>query len=164
VPPRYEFGSVLWYVIREALLLGLGLPFALAGTLLWLPTFFAPRLVVPLIKPEFEAIATYKLATGFFAVPLTCVAVAILAWRSFGAWTAPLAIVAALILGFIALAWHERWSRVGEDARVFLNALGDRRAVDRLAAMRHALAAEFDDVVNNLDAEPPTAGHAQTGD
>jgi 1-acyl-sn-glycerol-3-phosphate acyltransferase len=164
VPPRYEFRSVLWYVIREALLLGLVLPFALAGTLLWLPTFFAPRLVVPLIKPEFEAIATYKLATGFFAVPVTCAIVAIVAWRWLGAWTAPLAVLAALILGFTALAWHERWSRVGEDARVFLNALGDRRAVDRLASMRRALAAEFDDIVNNLDALTPPATRTQAGD
>jgi len=156
VPPRYEFGAVLRYVIRETLLLGFGLPFALAGTLLWLPAFLAPRGVVALVKPEFEAIATYKLATGFFAVPVTCmIAAGIAGWRV-APWGAALAGVGALLLGFAALAWHERWRRVREDARVFLRALRDRRAVDRMAELRAELASEFDQVLMQL-AEPPSA-------
>jgi len=151
VPRRYEFASVLRYLLRESFWLVLGLPFALAGSLVWLPAVLAPRAVLPIIRPEFEAIATYKLATGFFAVPITCLLVALAAWRIFGLWTAPVAAVVALLLGFAALAWHERWRRVREDLRVFARAMVRRRDVDRHATLRAALTAEFDQVLDLLE-------------
>jgi 1-acyl-sn-glycerol-3-phosphate acyltransferase len=157
VPARYEFASVLRYLLRESFWLLAGLPFALVGTLLWLPTFFAPRAVLPIIRPEFEAIATYKLATGFFAVPITMLIVALLSWRVFGLWSAPIAALAALLLGFAALAWHERWQRVRQDLRVFMRAMLRRRAVDRHASLRTALTAEFDQVLDLIDSSTPTA-------
>jgi 1-acyl-sn-glycerol-3-phosphate acyltransferase len=158
VPPRYEFGSVLRYVMREAFWLAIGLPFAVAGTLLWLPAYLAPRVVLPMIRPEFEAVATYKLATGIFAVPITCLLVAVAAWRLVGLWFAPLAAMGALLLGFSALAWHERWLRVREDARVFLRTFARRRDVDRHAALRAALTAEFDQILTRLESSASAAG------
>jgi 1-acyl-sn-glycerol-3-phosphate acyltransferase len=161
VPPRYPFGTVLRYVLREAVLLGAGAPFALAGSLLWLPAYLAPRAVLPIVRPEYEAVATYKLATGIFVVPITCAVAALLAWKYFGVPGAILAPVVALALGFLTLAWHERWRRVREDARVFLIALTHRRGRDRHASLRAALTAEFDDVLSHI--RDPGGSAATTG-
>jgi glycerol-3-phosphate O-acyltransferase/dihydroxyacetone phosphate acyltransferase len=147
VPPRYTFAGTLRYVIAHgALLAALALP-ALAGTLIWYPTYLAPHLTLRAVRPEFEAVATYKLATGFLAVPLTLV-LAIVAGALLAGWQG--ALIAALgvpLCGFAALAWHARWSRFREDATLFLRVLARRDHQDRLAHERARLAAEFDELV-----------------
>lgn len=161
VPPQYEPRSVIAYVVRESAALLIGLPFALAGRLLWLPAWLAPRLTVRIVRPEFEAIATYKLATGFFVVPLTLLAATIVGWRIAGPWVGLAASVTTALLGLIAIAWYERRARVSEDVRVFFRTIGKRRRADRLAALRTALVAEFDDILETLATE---SGPAQAGE
>lgn len=153
VPPHYESGAVLRYVIREALLLMLGLPFALVGAIIWLPAYWAPRLTVRLVRPEFEAIATYKLSTSFVVVPLTLAAVAAAAWWAGGPWLALVVTLVAPLLGLIAIGWRERRRRVAEDVRVFFAVLGNRKSVDRMAAHRARLVGEFDRVLEEMEAD-----------
>jgi glycerol-3-phosphate O-acyltransferase/dihydroxyacetone phosphate acyltransferase len=162
VPPRYETGPVLWYVIREALILTLGFPLALIGAIIWLPAYWAPRLTVRLVKPEFEAIATYKLSTSFLVVPLTLAVVATLTWWIGGPWLVLVGTLVAPLLGLIAIGWRERRRRVAEDARVFLSVLRNRRSVDRLAAHRRRLVGEFDRILDEMESEAdsPPAGRA----
>ena len=152
VPPRYEAGSVVRYVLRETAALLVLVPFAAAGAVLWMPAYLAPRLVLRFVKPEFEAIATYKIATGFFAVPLTCIIAAGLVWAVAGGWPALVTVLAVPLAGLAAIAWWERWRRVREDALVFLRALTRRGTVDRLAGLRSQLVTEFDRILDELPA------------
>ena len=162
VPTGYGTARVVRYVIREAAVLVIGLPFALLGAIVWAPAWWAPRLAVHLIRPEFEAIATYKLATSFVVVPLTLAFVGTLAWWIAGPWIALAAVVTATLCGLAAIAWRERRERVREDVRVFFRVLRNRRGADRLASVRASLVAEFDEILALMDAEPdPVATPAQ---
>jgi 1-acyl-sn-glycerol-3-phosphate acyltransferase len=163
VPPAYETAAVLRYAIRETLTLALLLPFAIIGAILWAPAYWAPRATVRMVRPEFEAIATYKLATSFLVVPLTLAAVGAVAWWLAGGWIALSAVVAAPLCGLAAIAWRERRNRVREDVRVFLRVLRKRGRVDRLAALRASLVAEFDDVLAAMEGDR-AAGTAQAGE
>ncbi|MGH7502546.1 MAG: 1-acyl-sn-glycerol-3-phosphate acyltransferase [Longimicrobiales bacterium] len=147
VPRSYEVFATIRYVVRESLLLLLGLPFAAAGALVWAPAFVAPRFVLRAVRPPHEAIATYKFATGFVAAPLTALLCAIAAGILAGPGVAVVAFLAAPLLGLVSIAFHERWRRVREDARVFYRALRNRRSVDRLAVVRSSLAADFDRIL-----------------
>jgi len=151
LPPRYGPGPVLRYALRELLvLLLLALP-AAAGAVIWTPAYRAPRLVIRMTKPELEVIATYKLATAFFAVPITCVVMAAIAGLALGPLAALAAALLALLTGLAAIHIYERWRRVREDVRVFLRALRSRSGPGRLAAQRTALATEFDDVLRAME-------------
>jgi 1-acyl-sn-glycerol-3-phosphate acyltransferase len=150
VPRRYQPGPTARYVLRESLALLVGLPLALVGTIIWYPTYLAPRLVLPRIATQPDTIATYKLATGFAAVPITLVAVGVLAGVTLGPWLGVAAAVAAFLLGLVAIAWHERWRRVREDTRLFLQVLRRPGLADALAERRARLAREFDAVLARM--------------
>lgn len=147
IPKRYKLGPTIWYVVREGLLLLLGAPFAALGAILWTPAYFAPRLVLRAVRPPFEAIATYKIATGFVAAPVTALVAALAAGLLAGPLAAVLVFFLVPLLGLLAIAFYERFRRVREDARVFLRAIVNRKEVDRLARLRAGLAAEFDHVM-----------------
>ena len=147
VPPRYTFRGTLRYIIAQTLLLAaVALP-ALAGSIIWYPTYIAPQLTLRLVKPEYEAVATYKLATAFIAVPLTMLLAIVAGALIDGARGALLAAVLVPACGFAALAWHDRWTRFREDAQLFFRVLSRRDHQDRLSRDRNALAAEFDELV-----------------
>lgn len=160
VPPRYEPFATARYVLRELLVLGLGLPLAALGTLLWYPTYVAPRFTLPRIKPDLDAVATYKLATGFVAALVTLLLVGTVV----GILATPLlglaAAAAAFGLGLVASAWHQRWRRVREDARLFAQVLRRPRMAHALAARRARLARDFDRVLQRMQqsAGAPAAG------
>jgi glycerol-3-phosphate O-acyltransferase/dihydroxyacetone phosphate acyltransferase len=146
VPERYGLGSVLAYGLREGFYLLVGAPAAILGTLLWYLPYLTPRLAVRLIRPEPESMATYKLATGLFAFPFVLALYVYVAWRLGGPIAALLAGLSAPILGFIALAWRERWARVREDLRLFVRAVTRPRTRERLAQYREQLVREFDSI------------------
>ena len=147
VPPRYTFRGTLRYIIAQTLLLAaVALP-ALAGSIIWYPTYIAPQLTLRLVKPEYEAVATYKLATAFIAVPITMLLAIVAGALIDGARGALLAAVLVPGCGFAALAWHDRWTRFREDAQLFFRVLSRRDHQDRLSRDRNALAAEFDELV-----------------
>ncbi len=156
VPPNYRTGDVLGYVLRQIVTIGLGLPIAALATLLWLPAWYAPRVTLAVTRPDYETIATYKLATSFFTAPLTIALCAFLAWRTAGVWAAIAALVLVPLLGLVAIAWHERWRRVREDVVVFWRALRHRRGPDRLASLRALLTAEFDALLEQIPTPPPS--------
>lgn len=152
VPPRYPLAGLVRYVVTEFLILGLGLPLAVVGAVLWYPAYVAPRIAVRRIQPEPEAVATYKLATAFVAMPLTLAALSAVGGWLGGPWLALASLLIGPALGFLALYWRERWDRVREDARLFFRVLRNPRGRDRLAAQRARLVAEFDDVLQAMDA------------
>ncbi|MEX1258235.1 MAG: 1-acyl-sn-glycerol-3-phosphate acyltransferase [Gemmatimonadota bacterium] len=153
VPRRYPRGAVVRYTISEGLMLILGLPLAVLGTILWYPVWILPRLVVPRIEMEYESVATYKFATSVFTVPATLLAVAFGGFLVWGRWGAALLPFAAMAIGLIALGWRERWGRVKEDAAVYFRLLDRPRLRERLATQRTELAREFDAVLERKGAE-----------
>ena len=151
VPSRYAFGPTAWYALRWSAVLVLGAPFAALGALLWLIPYLLPRLVVRFAQPEYESVATYKLAGGFFAFPLTLAVFVYLAWHWAGVVAALATAVLVPLLGFITLGWNAAWQRFGEDVRLFARVLLRRKAAARLAELRAELAREFDAIDGEID-------------
>jgi glycerol-3-phosphate O-acyltransferase / dihydroxyacetone phosphate acyltransferase len=153
VPSRYSFGPTAWYALRWGAVLLLGAPFAALGALIWLIPYLIPRVVVRFVKPEYESIATYKLAGGMFAFPITLAVYVYLAWHWAGAAAGVATALVAPLLGFITLGWYAAWKRFGEDVRLFTRTLFRRKTTARLAEMRGELAREFDAVDSEIDDE-----------
>jgi glycerol-3-phosphate O-acyltransferase/dihydroxyacetone phosphate acyltransferase len=153
LPERFPALGVLRYVLSHGVLLLIGLPLALLGTLVWYLPYKSPRASLGLYRPPYEAVASLKLATALLAFPLTYALYLALAWWLGGlAWS----IVAAVLLpplGLIALAWRDRWKVVREDASVFWHSV--RRSTLRrdLLARRQALVSEFDSLERRWRAE-----------
>ena len=161
VPPEYQPWAVTRYVLRNGALLALGLPFALAGALLWYPLWLVARITVALVRPEYEAVATYKLAGAVLAAPVVWLAhIALAAWLG-GPIVAAVAAVATPMLGLVALAWHGVWRRAREDASLFGALFRGARARNRIAHDRAELVRAFEEVeaqwrsaVNASSAQP----------
>lgn len=152
VPASYPAGSVLWYGLRELVYLLIGAPAALAGIVIWYLPHLATRTAVGFIKTDTESAATYKLATALFIFPLMLAVYVFVAWR-LGSGAAAIAVAISVpLLGFVALAWRERWARVREDIGLFGRTLGRRRTRDRLAHYRAGLVREFDAILAQMTA------------
>lgn len=120
-------------------LLTLGLPFAVAGSLLWAPIVRLPGFVVRLVKPELEVTATVKLGTLLAGTCAAWILGPVLGYLV-GGWT--VAAVAAVVppaCGFVAMLWMELAREVREDTAVFLRLQGrpDRR--EQFARLRSEL-------------------------
>jgi 1-acyl-sn-glycerol-3-phosphate acyltransferase len=157
VPGQYDASSVRRYALRESTYLLLAALPALLGTVLWYPPYVLPGAIAGRLKIDFESIATWKLAVGFCAFPLALALYTWLAWRLGGALAGLTTALVLPVLGFIALAWRERWTRVREDARLFLRVLSRQRATERLSLYRQTLAREFDAVQREKTATTPHA-------
>lgn len=153
VPPRYTVAGTLRYVIVQGVLLLLLAPLALIGTIIWYATYLAPHLTLRLVRPDAESVATYKLATAFLLVPLTVTLWTVVAAVVGGARLALAALVFVPLSGFAAIVWHDRWKRVRDDARLFLRVLTRRDHQSRLAEERARLTAEFDGMLDRMNAE-----------
>jgi glycerol-3-phosphate O-acyltransferase / dihydroxyacetone phosphate acyltransferase len=147
IPPRYTFGATLSYTLMEGTMLLLLAPLALIGTIVWSPAYYAPTLTLRIVRPDFEAVATYKLATGFLVVPLTTLLAVVAGALLAGSRGALLAGIGVPLLGFVTMAWYDRWNRVREDARLFFRVLLRSDHRERLARDRSSLAAEFDALI-----------------
>lgn len=146
VPPRYGAWTVLRYVLREGVILMIGLPFAIAGALLWLPLWIAPRIAVARIRPEHTAISSYKLVTGFLTAPLLWIVLVTLSAILGGPVLAIIAAAAIPLLGFAVLFWGERFLRVREDADLFMRVLRRPGLAAALEARRARLIQAFDEL------------------
>ncbi len=146
VPPRYGLWTVLKYALREVLPLLLGLPFAILGAALWIPLWIVPRYVVARVRPDYEAISTYKLVSGFFAVPLLWLLLVVLAAWQLGWGMALVAAAAVPLLGVFTLLWGEAFLRVREDADVFRRVLRRPGIAPALEARRDRLVSQFEEI------------------
>lgn len=162
VPPRYPLGTVLRYVLHEGLPLLIGFPFAALGAVVWYPVWLAPRIAVARIRPEPEAVSSYKLIVGFLTAPVLWAAVVAIAAFLWGWRGALLATLAVPLLGAITLAWGERFLRVRQDADLFFNVLRRPRLQQHLARRRAVLLGEFE-AVQSMAAEAPEAAGGRTG-
>jgi glycerol-3-phosphate O-acyltransferase / dihydroxyacetone phosphate acyltransferase len=150
VPPRYEAGGLMWYVTREVILLGAGLPLALLGLIFWYPPYALNRLIMSRLSVEETGIATYKLGLARVLMPLAWVAWVVVAWRYFGLRGALAAAVVLPVLGLILHWWSGRWEKVKQDSELFVNVLTNPGAADRLKARRTDLVQQFDQIAAEM--------------
>jgi 1-acyl-sn-glycerol-3-phosphate acyltransferase len=146
VPPAYGARGVLWYILREAVVLGVGLPLALLGLVFWYPPYALNKLIMSRLTVEETGIASYKLGLAIVLMPLAWLGWAALAWWQFGAAIAAATAVGLPVLALVLHRWSLRWQKVRQDTALFIRLLANPAARDRLAAQRLALVREFDDV------------------
>lgn len=153
VPPRYGLMPVARYIISRGLALLVGLPFMLLGVFLWGIMVPLSRGVVRLVRPEFEATATYK-AVGAIFVGLGLWALwGFLGWW-WGGWLAGSAVLLlAPLCGLLALHWIELASEVREDVGLFLRLQGRPDVRKRFARQRGELMSAFRRVEDRLRTE-----------
>ena len=143
VPRRYSFLPVARYVLVRGTLLTLGLPFALAGSLLWAPVARLPGLVVWRVKPQVEITATVKLAVllgGAFAAWILWL---VLGYLAGGVALAVVAAVLASACGFVTMLWVELALEVREDTALFLRLRGRPDLREHFAELRSELTETF---------------------
>lgn len=143
VPRRYRFLPVAKYVLARGTLLALGLPFAVAGSLLWAPVTRLPGFVVRRVNPQLEVTATVKLATllgGTFAAWMLWLA---LGYVAGGVTVAAMAAVLAPVSGFVAVRWVELAHEVREDTALFLRLRGRPDLREHFAELRSELTETF---------------------
>lgn len=145
-PERFTPAGVARFVLFECGLLLLGLPLAAAGTAAWYLPYKSPLLTVRLVRPEYEALATIKLATAFIAFPLTYAAWLGLAWSMGGLRILVGAALVLPLVGAVALGWRDRWGRVTEDVGIFWRSIRRRGLLREVTARRQRLVGEFDAV------------------
>lgn len=144
VPSRYALGPVARYVMVRGTVLILGLPFALAGALLWAPVARFPGFVVRRTRPDCEITATHKLLALMTGV-IAAWALWILAGYAIGGlWPALTAAALAPVSGYTTLRWVELANEVREDASLFLRIQGRPDLRRRFAVLRSELARAFD--------------------
>ena len=143
VPPRYGLVPVAQYIAVRGTILLLGLPFAVAGVLLWAPVTRLPGIVVRRTRPEFEVTATYKLLALFTGVIAAWILWVVLAYVAGGTIFAFAAAVLAPLCGYLAIQWMELAKEVREDTMLFLRLQGRPDVRKRFARMRSELTQTF---------------------
>jgi 1-acyl-sn-glycerol-3-phosphate acyltransferase len=139
----YPPSTVAAYALREGLLLALELPVALLGMALHGIPYRLTALVVRLVRPDADTVATIKIFAASVLFPVAWAAEAWLAWRLGGAALLAAVLLALLPAGFFALAWQARVARVRRDLRAFLHFVGRRDLHRHLLERRQALAGEL---------------------
>jgi 1-acyl-sn-glycerol-3-phosphate acyltransferase len=150
VPPDYRAGAVVRYIAREAFMLGLGLPLAALGMLVWYPPYALNRAIVRRLKVEESGVATYKLGLSMVLLPLSLIAWCVLALMQFGWRGLVIALVVLPLLGLVLHRWSARWDRVSQDTRLFLNVTRHPRTRQKLNEQRTRLVKEFDEVAKRI--------------
>ncbi len=144
LPKRFPPLAVARYAAIHGLVLLMGLPLAIIGTVAWYLPYQSPRISLNWYQPAYEAVATVKLATALLAFPITYLLWLTVGWLMAG-WPGVVVLAAALpIAGLAALHWRDRWAIVREDTRLFWRALPRKTLREQLVHRRKALVAEFD--------------------
>ena len=143
VPPRYGLVPVARYIAVRGTLLLLGLPFALSGSVFWVPVTQLTGVVVRSLRPDYEVRATFKLATLLGGVVAAWVLWVVLGYAAGGPFAALGAAVAAPLCGYVAILWVELAREVKEDTVLFLRLQGRPDVRMRFARMRRELVETF---------------------
>jgi len=156
----YGASTVLRYGLREGLALLFGLPLALWGLVNHVVPYEATALVVRLLKPEPDVLATYKVLVGILVFPVCWGLEGWTAWRLGGGPLLALFLVSLLPTAFFALSWTERLERLRRETRGLLAVLLDRDLRRHLLARRRAIMEEFQNLLR-LVPEPVLEGTAR---
>jgi hypothetical protein len=150
VPPDYRTPATLRYIMREAIMLGIGLPLAALGMVFWYPPYALNKLIVGRLNVEETGIATYKLGLSMLLLPLTFIVWCVIAYTQLGVRGLIVALILLPLLGMVLHRWTARWDRVRQDTRLFAKVIAHPRTRHKLAEQRTTLVREFDDVARRL--------------
>ena len=152
VAARYPVLGVLRFLARTLLLLLVGLPLAVVGTLLNLLPYLVVGRIAARSDLAVEEQASWKLFGGLFVYPLCWLLQAL----ATGWWQGPaagLAVgVAAPLAGYLALLLWERGGRLWRESRAFVMLRTRPRVWRRLREMRRALRARVTELAALRDA------------
>ena len=143
VPPRYGLVPVARYIAVRGTLLLAGLPFAVAGILLWAPLTRLPRVVIRITRPDFEVTATYKLLALMTGVIAGWTLWVVLGYLVGGPLFALAVAFLGPLCGYAAIQWIELAAEVREDTVLFFRLQGRPDVRKRFARMRSELARTF---------------------
>jgi len=147
----YTVRGVAAYVAKNVSWLALGLPLALAGTVVHALPYAATGRIVKWMGRTAEEDATDKIAVGLLLYPLVWCVEGWLVWRLAGPWWTAAFAILLVPSGLLALAWHERLGEVVGQARAFFRFVADREVEQRLREERRRL---VDECRSNLMDEP----------
>ena len=150
VPPRYGLMPVARYILARGAALLFGLPFMALGVVLWGGMVPLSRGVVRMVRPEFEATATYKVVGAMFGGLGLWLLWGALGWWLGGWGGAVLVLILAPVCGYLALHWLELASEVREDVALFLRLQGRPDVRERFARQRRELMEAFRRVEDRL--------------
>ena len=150
VPPRYGLMPVARYILARGAALLFGLPFMALGVVLWGGMVPLSRGVVRMVRPEFEATATYKVVGAMFGGLGLWLLWGALGWWVGGWGGAALVLILAPVCGYLALHWLELASEVREDVALFLRLQGRPDVRERFARQRRELMEAFRRVEDRL--------------
>ena len=143
VPRRYGLVPVARYIAVRGTVLVLGLPFAVAGVLLWAPVTRLPGFVVRRTRPDFEVAATHKLLALFTGVIAAWVLWVVLGYAAGGTLLAATAALLTPVCGYLAIQWVELAKEVREDTALFFRLQGRPDVRERFARLRSELTNTF---------------------
>ena len=144
VPSRYALGPVARYALVRGTILLVGLPFALAGALLWAPVARFPGFVVRRTSPDYEITATHKLLALMTGVAAAWALWILTGYAIGGLWGAIAGGALAPVSGYTTLRWVELANEVREDTSLFLRLQGRPDLRRHVALLRSELARTFD--------------------
>ena len=155
VPPRFGVVPVARYIAVRGTLLLLGVPFAVAGTLLWMPVSRLAGFAVRRLRPYSEVTATYKLVALLGGVVAAWVLWAFVGYVAGGGWAALGTALVAPLCGYVAILWMELAREVNEDTVLFLKLQGRPDVRIRFARMRRELVKTFRRLERRWEGESP---------
>lgn len=124
----------------RAALMVLTLPLALfAAVVYWLP-YQLPRFVTKKLNEDPDTSSTYKLGVGLVVYPLwAAIAIGVAFWRLPNVEYALLATAVLIASPFAALAWLDRWDRIGARASILASGEEQEARLVELAGERTTL-------------------------
>jgi len=130
---------VIRFLTRNLPIALLGLPPALAGTLLWWLPYRAVPLITRTVDPEPSVFATVQILAGAVFFPLWLVALTALTWELAGGRMAAVVGPLALLLGPLTILFWDWWSVTAADVGAFLRRCFSSELHRALVADREAL-------------------------
>jgi len=146
VAAAYPLPSVARFLGATLLRMLVGLPLALAGSLLNVVPYFLIRLIAG-TRRDGDQQATLKVFPGLVLFPLAWLAEAWTAGRYAGAWAGWAVLLAAPLAGLVAIRFHERRERLVREARAYLLLRTRERLGAELRARREEVYREVAELV-----------------
>ena len=148
---RYTPGTVVRFFFQNLFAVILGLPLATFGVVAFYIPYQVPRMLITVIDPPLDIVATVKVASILVIFPLWYTG-CVLAAAVFGGWEWALGTAVLMpTCGWYAIRFLERREEALEDTAIFFR-LGLRGArKERLLGRRAELAAEIEAVANDLE-------------
>lgn len=146
----YRPSKVAAFALRNLLGLGLGLPFFLLGSALFVIPYWFPPLAVRLARPEEDTVSSVKLLAMMLVAPLWwALLTGLCAWQLGPAWGL-MALALVPPLAFFTRAYLERSGAAWKDARLFF-VIGSREGLkQRLTLEGQGLSDEVEAVTQEL--------------